>query len=102
MRALRRLRRFFLLARVLHTVVPHAHRAPAVVPVLAGMAGQVEGHAGNEARVVAFHSRHAGVAAQSQQTALRERLARFVDLVTSGVVIALVALTLMIQVRRDR
>ncbi|MNY16845.1 hypothetical protein D3C86_1501320 [compost metagenome] len=97
-RAMFRARAVFFLAGVLYAVMPHAHRAPALVPIFARVAGQVEGHAGNQAGVVTLHLRHARVAAQAQQAALCEGLAGLVALVAAGIVIAFVAAVLMLQV----
>ncbi|MNT11481.1 hypothetical protein D3C72_1463630 [compost metagenome] len=62
-RALFGTRRVFFLTRVLHAMVAHAHGAPALVPVFARVAGQVEGDTGNQTRVIAFDKRHARIAA---------------------------------------
>ncbi len=93
-----RLGAFFGLAGVLLAAVDEAHRAPAAVHVLARMAGQGEGNARLQARVIAFDQGNTCIAAVAAQTVQGEGLAGFVELGPGRVVVALVAAALVIQV----
>ena len=82
----------FGLAGVLAALMADVHRAPAMVPVLAGMADEVEGQAGDQARVVAFDRGGLRVTPQAAQAVTGEGFATFSLLVAAGIGVVLVVL----------
>jgi len=98
MRAQRGVSAFLGLTGMLRAAVNDANWAPAAVHVLARMTGQREGNAWLQPRVIAFHKCDARVAAEPAQAVLGEGLAGLIELGAGGIVIALVAASLMIQV----
>ncbi|KEA43186.1 hypothetical protein CR64_03065 [Pseudomonas aeruginosa] len=86
---------FFSLAGVLLAVMLHPYRAPAMVPLVAGMADEVKGHTGYQPRVITFHHGQLSVATQASQAVAGEGAAGGVLLVTARIVVTLVVQVLV-------